>query len=150
LQHDRSNGGHLAAAESGDPVDDTPLILIAEDDADNREGYAEYLTYLGYRVAQAANGEDALVWARQLRPDVLLLDLALPGVDGWEVARQLKSDSSTRSMLVIALSACVFPNDVLRATDAGCDLFLDKPCYPQTVADEIQRLLAARQLKTEN
>ena len=131
-------------------MDDTPLILIAEDDADNREGYAEYLTFLGYRVAQAANGEDALVWARQLRPDVLLLDLALPGVDGWEVARQLKSDTSTRSMLVIALSACVFPNDVLRATDAGCDLFLDKPCYPQTVADEIERLLAARQLKTEN
>ena len=131
-------------------MDDAPLILIAEDDVDNREGYAEYLTFLGYRVAQAANGEDALVWARQLRPDVLLLDLALPGVDGWEVARQLKSDSSTRSMLVIALSACVFPNDVLRATDAGCDLFLDKPCYPQTVADEIERLLAARQLKTEN
>ena len=53
MQHDRSNGGHPAAAESGDPVDDTPLILIAEDDADNREGYAEYLTYLGYQVAQA-------------------------------------------------------------------------------------------------
>jgi CheY-like chemotaxis protein len=131
-------------------VDDAPLILIAEDDVDNREGYAEYLSYLGYRVAQAANGEDALVWARQLRPDVLLLDLALPGVDGWEVARRLKADSSTRSMLVIALSACVFPDDVLRATDAGCDLFLDKPCYPQTVAAEIERLLAARQLKTEN
>ena len=128
-------------------MDDAPLILIAEDDVDNREGYAEYLSFLGYRVAQAANGEDALVWARQLRPDVLLLDLALPGVDGWEVARQLKTDSSTRSMLVIALSACVFPDDVLRATDAGCDLFLDKPCYPQTVAAEIERLLAARQLK---
>ena len=132
---------------TGDLVDDAPLILIAEDDVDNREGYAEYLSFLGYRVAQAANGEDALVWARQLRPDVLLLDLALPGVDGWEVARQLKTDNSTRSMLVIALSACVFPDDVLRATDAGCDLFLDKPCYPQTVAAEIERLLAARQLK---
>ena len=139
-------------------MDDAPLILIAEDDVDNREGYAEYLSFLGYRVAQAANGEDALVWARQLRPDVLLLDLALPGVDGWEVARQLKTDSSTRSMLVIALSACVFPDDVLRATDAGCDLFLDKPCYPQTVAAEIERLLTARQvhgnenrkLQTEN
>lgn len=143
---------------TGDLVDDAPLILIAEDDVDNREGYAEYLSFLGYRVAQAANGEDALVWARQLRPDVLLLDLALPGVDGWEVARQLKTDSSTGSMLVIALSACVFPDDVLRATDAGCDLFLDKPCYPQTVAAEIERLLTARQvhgnenrkLQTEN
>jgi CheY-like chemotaxis protein len=150
LHRDRSEGDLPAAAQPGDLVDDAPLILIAEDDTDNREGYAEYLTFLGYRVAQATNGEDALVWARQLHPDVLLLDLALPGVDGWEVARQLKSDSSTRSMLVIALSACVFPNDVLRATDAGCDLFLDKPCYPQTVADEIQRLLAARQLRTES
>lgn len=121
-----------------------PLILIAEDDADNREGYAEFLTYLGYAVAQAANGLDAIESARQLRPDVLLLDLALPGVDGWEVARVVKGDRQLRRTVIIALSACVFPGDVSRATEAGCDLFLDKPCYPQRVADEIQRMLDGR------
>ena len=121
-----------------------PLILIAEDDADNREGYAEFLTYLGYSVAQAANGQDAIESTRQLRPDVLLLDLALPVVDGWEVARVVKSDQQLRQTVIIALSACVFPGDVMRATAAGCDLFLDKPCYPQRVADEIQRMLDAR------
>jgi two-component system cell cycle response regulator DivK len=120
------------------------LILIVEDDTDNREGYAEYLTYLGYRVAQAADGESALEATRRLHPDVILLDLALPVLDGWEVARQVKSDPRTRDILVVALSACVFPSDVKRATSSGCDLFLDKPCYPQTVADEIQRLIVAR------
>jgi CheY-like chemotaxis protein len=120
------------------------LVLIAEDDADNREGYAEYLAGLGYRVAQAATGEDALAWARQLMPDVVLLDLALPGIDGWEVARRLKADPSTAGIRLIALSACVFPDDVVRAREAGCELFLEKPCYPQTVADEIRNLVGQR------
>jgi two-component system, cell cycle response regulator DivK len=120
------------------------LVLIAEDDADNREGYAEYLAGLGYRVAQAATGEDALAWARELKPDVVLLDLALPGIDGWEVARRLKADSTTAGIRLIALSACVFPDDVVRAREAGCELFLEKPCYPQTVADEIRNLVGQR------
>jgi two-component system, cell cycle response regulator DivK len=126
------------------PVDQARLILIAEDDADNREGYAEYFTYLGYRVAQAADGESALDAARRLHPDVILLDLALPVLDGWEVARQVKTDPRTSDILVVALSACVFPADVKRATSSGCDLFLDKPCYPQIVANEIRRLLTER------
>jgi CheY-like chemotaxis protein len=125
-------------------LEDPTLILIAEDDVDNREGYAEYLTFLGYRVAQVANGEDAVIWTQQLRPDVLLLDLALPGIDGWEVARRVKTTEGTRQTVIIALSACVFPGDIVRAKDAGCEVFLDKPCYPQTVADEIRRLLKER------
>jgi CheY-like chemotaxis protein len=130
------------------PDTEPPLILIAEDDEDNREGYAEFLAYLGYSVAEAANGQDAIDSVRQVRPDVLLLDLALPIVDGWEVARLVKSDPQLRSTLIIALSACVFPGDVARATEAGCDLFLDKPCYPQRVADEIRRLLDHRNSET--
>jgi CheY-like chemotaxis protein len=125
-------------------VEQTRTILIAEDDADNREGYAEYLSYLGYRVLQAADGGAALESAREMHPDVILLDLALPVLDGWEVARQVKTDPRTRGILVVALSACVFPADVRRATSSGCDLFLDKPCYPQTVAGEIERLLSER------
>ena len=120
------------------------VILIAEDDDDNREGYAEYLSFLGYRIEQAADGDRAWALAQEVRPDVLLLDLALPGTDGWEVARRVRSDPRTRGMLVIALSACVFPGDVQRAKAAGCDLFLDKPCYPEDVAAAIARMLASR------
>lgn len=120
------------------------LILIAEDDVDNREGYAEYLAFLGYRVAQAGNGQEALEAARRLHPDVILLDLALPIMDGWDVARQVKADPATRDILLIALSACVFPDDVERATASGCELFLDKPIYPQAVAEAIERLLSER------
>jgi CheY-like chemotaxis protein len=140
IGNSRVGDAHCGGASVQDPT----LILIAEDDADNREGYAEYLTFLGYRVAQVANGEDAIALTADLRPDVLLLDLALPGVDGWEVARRVRGDSATGRTLIIALSACVFPGDVVRATEAGCDVFLDKPCYPQTVANEIKRLLASR------
>jgi two-component system, cell cycle response regulator DivK len=120
------------------------VILIAEDDEDNREGYAEYLSFLGYQVEQASDGDSAWTRAQDLCPDVLLLDLALPGTDGWEVARRVRANPRTRGMLVIALSACVFPDDVVRARDAGCDLFLDKPCYPEAVAEAIARLLESR------
>ena len=120
------------------------VVLIAEDHDDNREGYAEYLSFLGYRVEQAADGDQAWALAQEVRPDVLLLDLALPGTDGWEVARRVRSDPRTRGMLIIALSACVFPDDVQRAKTAGCELFLDKPCYPEDVASAIERMLASR------
>ena len=123
------------------PVAPGHLVLIAEDDTDNREGYAEYLSYLGYEVAQASTGPEALARTRELRPDVLLLDLALPEMDGWEVARQVRADPQVVHTRIIAWSACVCPSDVSRAVDAGCDLFLDKPCYPQRVAEAIQELL---------
>jgi CheY-like chemotaxis protein len=118
------------------------LVLIVEDDADNRLGYAEYLAYLGYRVALATTGPEALARARELRPDVLLLDLALPDMDGWEVARHLRADPMTERTPIIAWSACVFPADIARATAAGCDVFLDKPCLPARVAEAIEGVLS--------
>ena len=139
LQH-KCSGSPPEVSQLSKPA----VILIAEDDEDNREGYAEYLSFLGYRVEQASDGDSAWARAQELCPDVLLLDLALPGTDGWEVARRVRANPRTRGMLVIALSACVFPDDVLRARDAGCDLFLDKPCYPEAVAEAIARLLDSR------
>jgi len=125
-------------------VSNSTVVLIAEDHDDNREGYAEYLSFLGYRVEQASDGDRAWLLAQELCPDVLLLDLALPGTDGWEVARRIRSNPRTSGILIIALSACVFPDDVERAKAAGCDLFLDKPCYPEAVAAAIERMLALR------
>jgi two-component system, cell cycle response regulator DivK len=126
----------------GAPTIERPLVLIVDDDRDNREGYAEYLRFAGYRVAQAGTARGALRHALRLHPDVALMDLALPGCDGWELTRRLKGDARTRGIRIIAVSAHVFPADIARAADAGCEAFLAKPCVPEMVEREIQRLLA--------
>ena len=127
--------------ESGNPEDgDSPLILVVDDLADNRELYAEYLAFAGYRVAVANDGHEALAKALELQPDAVLMDLSLPGIDGWEVTRRLRQEESTKGMLIIGLSG-----HAVYATEAklsGCDTFMAKPCLPETVADEIRRALA--------
>jgi two-component system, cell cycle response regulator DivK len=117
-----------------------PLVLIVDDAEDNREGYAEYLQFHGFRTQQAATGGEALAKARQEHPDVVLLDLRLPDVDGAEVTRRLRA-SWRRQTPIIALSACVFGSDVANALSSGCTAFLCKPCLPDTVLEEIRRLL---------
>jgi CheY-like chemotaxis protein len=126
--------------EQGKPEDGQgPLILVVDDVADNRELYAEYLSFAGYRVAMAHDGHEALAKAFELHPDAVLMDLSLPGVDGWEVTRRLRQHEETREILIIGLSG-----HALYATEAkrsGCDTFMAKPCLPETVADEIRRAL---------
>ena len=122
--------------------DEKPLVLVVDDHADNRDIYATYLQFQGYRVAQAIDGHDALAKAFELHPDAVLMDLSLPGVDGWEVTRRLKQDESTRSILVIAVSGHARPEYVDNAKASGCDAFMAKPCLPETVANEIRRVLA--------
>jgi two-component system, cell cycle response regulator DivK len=117
-----------------------PLVLIVDDAEDNREGYAEYLQFHGFRTQQAATGGEALDKARQEHPDVVLLDLRLPDVDGAEVTKRLRA-SWRRQTPIIALSACVFGSDVANALSSGCTAFLCKPCLPDTVLEEIRRLL---------
>jgi two-component system cell cycle response regulator DivK len=118
----------------------SPLVLIVDDARDNREAYAEYLRYCGFRTTEAATGEEALRESRRLRPDVVLLDMRLPDVAGPEVSRRLRADRVRPR--IIAISACVYPNDVAAALDSGCDAFLSKPCLPDDVVSEIHRLLA--------
>ena len=111
-------------------VNSPTVILIAEDNADNREGYVEYLTFFGYRVEQAADGNRAWALTQELHPDVLLLDLALPGLTAGKSRGASDPDPGTRSTLIIALSACVTPA-TCSARRPRIDLFLDKPCYPR-------------------
>lgn len=117
-----------------------PLILVVDDEQDNREAYAEYLRYHGFRTIEAQTGEQALSEARRHQPDLVLLDMRLPDVEGTEVTRQLRAGVSPRSAIV-ALSACVFEQDIAAALEAGCDAFLPKPCLPDDVLAEIRRLL---------
>ncbi len=122
-----------------------PLVLVVEDYPDAREMYCEYLRFSGFRVAEARNGEEALEKAFTLLPDVVLMDLALPLMDGWEATRRLKSDRRTSDILVVALTGHALAGHAEGARRAGCDAFVTKPCLPDDLVDEIRRLLAARQ-----
>ena len=120
-----------------------PLVLIVDDATDNREGYAQYLQFCGFRTAEAATGEEAIEQAQRSNPDAILLDMRLPGVDGVEVSRRLRAVGFP-TVPIIAVSACVFEPDVAAALESGCDAFRAKPCLPETVVHEIKRLLALR------
>ena len=98
-----------------------PLVLIVDDFEDNREMYAQYLRFHGYDVAEADNGQEALRQASGLRPDVIVMDLSLPGMDGWEATRRLKQDAATRDIPVIALTGHALTGSEHTAREAGCD-----------------------------
>jgi two-component system, cell cycle response regulator DivK len=114
-----------------------PLILLVEDFADAREMYSDYLTFSGFRVETATNGQEALDQARALGPDLILMDLSLPGIDGWEATRILKSDPATKHLLIVALSAHALAADAEGARKAGCDGFIAKPCLPPDLVAQI-------------
>jgi two-component system, cell cycle response regulator DivK len=121
-----------------------PLILIVEDQADLRQLYAEQLAISGFDVIQAANGADAIEHTTSQTPDVVLMDLSLPIVDGWEATRRLKSDLRTAHIPVVALTAHDGSGELQRATRAGCDWFVPKPCPPDALITEVRRVLAGR------
>jgi two-component system cell cycle response regulator DivK len=121
-----------------------PLVLVVDDYADAREMYAEYLRFTGFRVAEARNGQEALTRALELGPDVVLMDLALPLMDGWEATRRLRTDPRTSRVLIVALTGHALAGHAEGARRAGCDAFVTKPCLPDDLVDVIRRLLDAR------
>lgn len=120
-----------------------PLVLVVEDYQDAREMYAAYLQFSGYRVAEATNGLEAIEQATALLPDIILMDLALPKMDGWEATRRLKADDRTRHIPIVALTGHALAGHADGARDAGCDAFVTKPCLPDDLVAEIRRMLAA-------
>lgn len=118
------------------------FVLIVDDFADAREMYAEYFEFLNYRVSTAENGQEAIEKATAERPDVILMDLSLPVLDGWEATRRLKRDDRTRHIPVIALTGNALAGHEEHARKAGCDSFLTKPCLPEDVEREIQKILS--------
>jgi CheY-like chemotaxis protein len=121
-----------------------PLVLIVEDEADLRELYAQQLAMSGFEVIQAGNGADALASIALREPDVVLMDLSLPVVDGWEATRRLKADDRTSHIPVVALTAHDGSGELQRATRAGCDWFVPKPCPPDALIVEVKRVLDYR------
>ena len=121
-----------------------PLVLVVEDYQDAREMYAAYLQFSGYRVAEATNGVEAIEKTLELLPDIILMDLALPKMDGWEATRRLKSDERTKHIPIVALTGHALAGHAEGARQAGCDSFVTKPCLPDALVAEIRKMLAAR------
>ena len=104
-----------------------PRVLIVEDNVDNFELVRFLLERAGYEVLSAANGLEGLDAAKRERPDLILMDLSMPEMDGWNATSHLKADEETRSIPVLALTAHTLPGDRKRAIDAGCDGYISKP-----------------------
>ena len=121
-----------------------PLVLVVDDYQDAREMYAEYLSFTGFRVVEAATGTEAVEKALTLQPDVILMDLSLPGMDGWAATRQLKSDDRTKGIPVVALTGHALAGASEGARLAGCDAFVTKPCLPDELVVEVRRMLRRR------
>jgi DNA-binding response OmpR family regulator len=118
-----------------------PQCLLVDDDRDGREGYAEYLRAHGFEVTECEDAEAALQKIGGRAPDILLLDLQLPGLSGWDLIREVRALSP--DVPIVAFSACVYPEDRLRAEEAGCSVFLSKPTAPGDVLAELTRLLTS-------
>ena len=124
--------------------DSSPLVLVVDDFQDNREMFAEFLSLSGFRVAEASTGREAIDRGFDLLPDVILMDLSLPELDGWEATRQLKNDPRTSHIPIVALTGHALADHSREAREAGCDAFLTKPCLPEVLVVEIRRMLERR------
>jgi CheY-like chemotaxis protein len=116
-----------------------PHILVVDDYADGREMVAEYLVFRGFHVTEARHGGEALELAVTQTPKVILMDLQMPGIDGWEATRRLKANPRTKGILIVALTAHALHAEVQAARDAGCDAVIPKPCDLALLAEALKR-----------
>ncbi len=119
-----------------------PLVLVVDDYQDAREMYAECLDASGFAVAQAESGDEAVAKALALQPALIVMDLALPGMDGWTATRAIKTDARTARIPVVALTGHARSDASTAAREAGCDAFLTKPCLPDAIVELVRRLLS--------
>ena len=128
----------------------SPLVLLVEDDPTAREGYAEFLEGGGFRVAQCDNAEDAYSQSLELVPDIVVTDIALPGRDGFTLAMDLRVQTRTRSIPVVAMTAYWASDVHERADRAGMTAIIMKPCQTDHLLAELRRVLDhARLPRTE-
>jgi two-component system cell cycle response regulator DivK len=116
-------------------------VLLVEDNPHNRKIFSGMLGHAGFTVVEAEDGHQALAAVEKALPDVILMDLSIPGVDGWEVTRRLKADARTQAVPIIALTAHAMRGDEERARAAGCDHYLAKPISPKKVVEEVRKIL---------
>ena len=126
-----------------------PLVLVIDVAEDNREVYLQFFEFQGWLTASASDGQDGLDKASALKPSVIVLDLSLPIMDGWEVARRLKSDPATKAIPLLALTGHALDDSRKKALAAGVDDYLTKPCLPADLAAAIRRHLKERAAPSE-
>ena len=122
-----------------DPASTGQTLLLVEDNEDNRIIYTTVLRHLGYEVIEAQDGVQAVELARDVQPDLILMDISIPRLDGWEATRILRGDPRTRSIPIIALTAHALADDRERASEVGFSAYLAKPIEPRMVVAEIRR-----------
>ena len=118
-----------------------PTLLLVEDNEVGREGLSRHLRRRGFEVLVAADGQQALDTARAAGPDLILMDMSLPVLDGWEATRRLKADAATRAIPVIALTAHAMSSDREQALSAGCDDYDTKPVDLERLLGKMLALL---------
>jgi two-component system, cell cycle response regulator DivK len=118
-----------------------PYVLVVDDSPDGREMLAEYLTFRGFSVVEAANGEAAVDLAKRRPPAIILMDLQMPGLGGWEATRLLKSDPATQDVVIVAVTAHALKPDEGIAREAGCDAFIAKPFDITAVGDAVGEVI---------
>ena len=118
-------------------------ILIVEDNEDNRLIYETILRHYGYEVSVAADGEEGLRLAEAQLPDLILLDISLPKMSGWEIAERVQQNQALRSTVLVALTAHAYAEDRVRARELGFQSYMPKPVEPRRVLEEVERLVGA-------
>lgn len=116
-------------------------LLLVEDNEDNRIIYSTVLRHLGYDVVEAQDGEEAIELARRVQPDLILMDISIPKLDGWEATRILRQDPSTSAIPIIALTAHALAEDRTKAAEVGFTSYLAKPVEPRAVVAEVRRII---------
>ena len=114
-------------------------VLVADDDVDNRTIAREILEASGFHVVMAVDGEEALAVIRAERPAVVVLDLSMPKLSGWEVAKRVRADDAIKSTPLIAFTAHALVGDELKAKTAGCDDYISKPCKPRDLVTKVKQ-----------
>jgi CheY-like chemotaxis protein len=124
------------------PTHRQATVLIVEDNRDNLTIYRTILEHFGYAVLEALDGEAGVNMTREHLPDLVLMDISIPIIDGLLATRILKADPATASIPIVALTAHALADDRARAAEAGCDAYIAKPAEPRHVAAEVARLVS--------
>lgn len=115
-------------------------VLVIEDDAETRAAYRGLLEHAGWRVLEASDGEQGVLIARDALPRAVIIDIAIPGVDGWEAARRLRADARTRDLPVLVVTGHALDEDRQRARELGCAGYLVKPVSPPELIAQVERI----------
>ena len=116
-------------------------VLTVEDHEDNRRIVRDLLTSVGYEVIEATTGEDGIRLAEVERPDLILMDIQLPGLDGYAATRQIKANPALRHIPIVAVTSYALSGDDLKAREAGCDAYVTKPFSPRVLLAKIREYL---------